>query len=364
MRFATFEKIESLLPIEGKDRVEIAKILDYEVVVKKEFTVGEWCVYIFIDTVVDTTRDHFKFLAKNENTTSARIKTSKIAGQFSQGLALPLSCFDNIDKFPDPNLLSEEELNELDLGPLIGVSKYEKEGNEATERVIFVKNKDGSKTKVLPGFPIHYIPITDEDNLKTKGKVLTELIGKEVDVKLKMDGSSMTAIWDDDVFILSSRRIALIKYIGDEIDFEFSSFMVDYSLEKGLRDMFRGKKIILQGEMCGPKVNGNKLKLTKFMWYIFTIYDIEERRYYTPDEIASFCKTNSFDYAPSITSFTVTEETKISDFQTIADNVKYDLPNGKQCDGEGIVVRPKIPFKSWVLGKNCSFKIINRTYKD
>ena len=45
--------------------------------------------------------------------------------------------------------------------------------------------------------------------------------------------------------------------------------------------------------------------------------------------------------------------------------VRYVDPNGtKEVLGEGIVVRPTIPFKSRYLGKNCSFKIINKDYKD
>lgn len=85
---------------------------------------------------------------------------------------------------------------------------------------------------------------------------------------------------------------------------------------------------------------------------------------YNHEEIVSFCNSNLFNHVPIVTTLTVTEHITIKDFQNIADNVKYTLPNGNECDGEGIVVRPKIPFKSKVLGKNCSFKVIDRKYKD
>lgn len=337
MRLASFETITNLTPIEGKTSIELAEIQGYNVVVLiDDFQVGDTCVYIPIDTVVDKKNSWFTFLKSN------RINTKMIGGEWSQGLAIPLSKFGDV--IPNPKLFSEEELESLDIGSLIGVTKYEKDLSKSNGNSPF------------PEFPTHYIPITDEEPLKGCKKLLKELVGKEVDVTKKMDGSSMTLIWDGDIFMISSRRCSLYKIDGNEVEFEFNESMVRFA--KSFREKFRGKNITIQGEFCGPKVNGNKLKLNKHEWYVFTVKDGD--RYYGYDELYDFCEDNKFWIVPLVATIEVTDETTVGDFQDIANGVKYgnDL-------GEGVVVRPKVPYLSKVLGyKNASFKVINIRYKD
>lgn len=373
MRLASFEIIFDLIPIEGKDRIELAKILDYEVVVKKgEFKVGDWCVYVFIDTIVDITLDHFKFLGNSikahmkERPTSMRIKTSKFGDVYSQGLCLPLVAFSNI---PDPSKISTEEIDLLDLGPLLGVTKYEKE-------VYYTGDHSTSYGGSFPEFPVHYINITDEDNLQTKSKILKELVGVECDITVKQDGSSMTLIWDDETFYVCSRRICLYKIIGDEIEYEYSTPMVFFVKNRDLRNLFRGQKIVIQGEFCGPKINCNRLMLNRHEFFIFTVFEFNyldgriEGTYLSRDEFMQRYSSglwfgDTIKYVPLFDRMVPTEETTVSNFKGVAAMVRYVDPNGtKKVLGEGIVVRPTIPFKSRYLGKNCSFKIVNNDYKD
>lgn len=99
----------------------------------------------------------------------------------------------------------------------------------------------------------HYIHITDEVNLKHKSKVLNEFI-----VTKKMDGSSMTLIWDNDLFFICSRKCTLYKIKGDDVIITSNEDMVNFSSKYG--NLFKGKFTIIQGEMCGPKYNKNRLK--------------------------------------------------------------------------------------------------------
>lgn len=343
MRLATFEIIESIRDIEDREFIGVGTVLGYEIVIRKEeFKVGDWCVLIPIDTIIDTTNPWFSFLKPDKGNTTLRIKTIKLGGEYSQGLAVPLTRFTNI---PNPDHLTIEELNSIDLGEILGVTKYEKELEMPTPSGTFID------------FPVKYIPITDEDNLKTKKRIIKELINKEVLITKKIDGSSMTLIWDDELFICASRRISLICYIGDLIEYEYESAMVNYIKTNNLRNLFRGRKIVLQGEFTGPKINGNRMKLTKIHYYVFTVYENEE--YYKYFDMYSLCLHNGLDIVPLIQELYITEETTIQDFQIIADNVMYG-----DNKGEGIVVRPLIPFKSNILNKNCSFKVISRKYKD
>lgn len=388
MRLATFEVITGFQPIEGKDKIEIAQILGYEVVVKKDqFKVGDWCVYIFPDTVADATKPYLSFLCRGGKKHDVRINVSKVGGVYSQGLVLPLSDLSEVEGFPDPNSLSDDELTTLDLGPLLGITKYEKDAASTA-----VKSKDGKVVQSFPEFPFHYIPITDEENLRSIPKILNELIDRECDITVKQDGSSMTLIWDNDIFYVCSRRISLYKVTGEldengneKPEYEYISPMVTFVKDKQLRDYFRGRRIVIQGEFCGPKINGNKLMLTKFQWYIFTVFTFsyedggdsgrikgtyvgrdDFHKIYFNNELFPFCSYGiDIHLVPLFDRMTVTSLTTKDDFIRIAEMVRYKDPNGtKEVLGEGIVVRPTIPFRSRTLGKNCSFKIVNKEYKD
>jgi len=81
------EKINEILPIEGADKIELVKVLSWQCIAKKgEFKVGDLCVYHEIDSVCPET-DNYEFLRSRK----FRIRTIKMKGELSQGLALPIS---------------------------------------------------------------------------------------------------------------------------------------------------------------------------------------------------------------------------------------------------------------------------------
>ena len=64
-KLAHIEKIEWKRPIDGADRIELVGVLGWQCIAKKdEFKVGDLCVYIEIDSVVDKTNPDFAFLEK------------------------------------------------------------------------------------------------------------------------------------------------------------------------------------------------------------------------------------------------------------------------------------------------------------
>lgn len=416
MKLATIEKILELNPIPGKD-ADMATVLGWEILVKRgDFSVGDYCVYIPIDTECDTNREHFSFLRKG------RIVTAKFNTEngfvYSQGLCLPFSSLmyieeffnlvnkipgkfekriiDNVtyDKFIDFNKISFED---VDVSDIIGVTKYEyKSQNQQTN-----KKKSSSKSKknntTLHEFPISFISKTDEDNLKTKCSSQSELIAVEFYISLKMDGSSMTLIWDDDIFSCSSRNFSLYKgetSLNEEkpisivdLEYDHGGVMVDFVKKEKLETRMRGKKYAVQGEFVGWKINGNKLKYTEdnYDYFVFTVKNLETGKILGLIELAKFCSENGFKMVPilSIQNYKsdktkiefvkyydffkpnpLTEFSlfKIKEFQDYANEVKYICANGEVVNAEGIVVRPTIPFYSKILHKSFSVKIINQEY--
>lgn len=107
---ASIKEIAALHPIEGKDRIELAVIDGWSVIVKKnEFQVGDRCVYCEIDSVLPE-KPEFEFL-RNKN---FRIKTMKMGGVISQGICFPLSIL------PE----SEYKVGD-DVTDIMGVKQYE-----------------------------------------------------------------------------------------------------------------------------------------------------------------------------------------------------------------------------------------------
>lgn len=77
--------IDEIMPIEGYDRVELARVGGWHVIVQKgQFTVGDPAIYFEVDSKVPSDRECFAFLAKRKY----KIKTIKMCGVISQGLLM------------------------------------------------------------------------------------------------------------------------------------------------------------------------------------------------------------------------------------------------------------------------------------
>lgn len=95
-KLAHIEKIEWKRPIEGADRIELVGVLGWQCIAKKdEFNIGDHCVYIEIDSIVDKTNPDFEFLEKK----NYKIKTMKMKGVLSQGIVFPLSILHSDRKY-------------------------------------------------------------------------------------------------------------------------------------------------------------------------------------------------------------------------------------------------------------------------
>jgi RNA ligase (TIGR02306 family) len=86
-KLASIKIIKAILPIEGRDKIVLAIVDGWSVIVKKdEFQAGDKCVYCEIDSVMPEL-EQFEFLRSKK----FRIKTMKMAGVISQGICFPLS---------------------------------------------------------------------------------------------------------------------------------------------------------------------------------------------------------------------------------------------------------------------------------
>jgi RNA ligase (TIGR02306 family) len=101
-RLATVQQIAELLPIEGADAIEVARINGWNVVVKKgEFKVDEMVIFCEVDSFLPI-QPEYEFLRKSsykkmsDGTEGFRLRTIKLRKTLSQGLIIPLNSVFNI----------------------------------------------------------------------------------------------------------------------------------------------------------------------------------------------------------------------------------------------------------------------------
>ena len=207
-KLAHIEIIKALRPIPGADKIEVAEVLGWECVVKKdEFKVGDKIIYIEIDSILPE-RPEYEFLRDRK----FRIKTIKLKGQISQGLILPLK---NLDVFYDVKFLDNKTLDGYnysigdDVTNQMGITKYltlsEREEISQQERKLANEKNKLKKfmmryfwfrklflsKKQKSGFP-YWVSKTDEERIQNIPQVLEQFKDKEVYVTEKIDYQSVT----------------------------------------------------------------------------------------------------------------------------------------------------------------------------
>jgi len=289
-KLVTIRKVNKLLPIPNKDRIELAVIDGWSCIVKKgEFTEGSIGVFFEIDSFIPKS-DKYSFLGKStthQGKQGYRIRTMKLAGAISQGLLLPISLFEELNSV---TLNIGDNLTEL-----LGVIKYDID-------IAQQQSKGNSVTgKPAGNFPA-FIPKTDQEriqNLPHLFETHKEIFFEET---LKLDGSSMTAykieiklpwykqvlnklfnIYNITHFGVCSRNLELKQpKLGDKPS-NFWTASDKYNLHIDLPTGFA-----VQGEVLAPNIQGNYEKVSEVEFYIFSVFDITDQKYLTPTEARWF----------------------------------------------------------------------------
>ena len=277
-KLASIQIINDLKPIEGKDRILQASILGWSLIVgKDDFKVGDKCVYIEVDSVLDPNNPVFEQARKRSN----RIKTIKMAGIYSQGIAYPLSAF---SMNPDRYSVGD------DVTDILGIKKYDPQAeeelklNKTTKEIKkypqFLMRWSWFRKLVLPskrqqrGFPMQ-ISKTDEVRIQTIPEVLKNK--EPTIVTEKIDGQSLSALlvknktWYGKTkyeFILCSRNLRL--WTKDHSN--YWQMAEKYNLEKTLKNMIGDNEwVAIQGECYGASIQSNPYKMNNKELRIFNV---------------------------------------------------------------------------------------------
>lgn len=341
-KLASVQIIKNIQSIDGADRIEIATVLGWHVVVKKnEFKVGDKVVYFEIDSILPSDNPEFDFL-KNSKGKISPLKTRRMMGIFSQGLIMPISI-----------LKSDTEPNEGDdLTEILNVHKKEDEVIE-----VWCKKPKAFKQNTFP----YFIPKTDEERIQNLQEELNEAKDHIFVVTEKLDGTSFTAYIKDGEFNICSRNMT----VNQGVESPYSFISKKYDLEnkfKTLREIL-GFDFAIQGEIIGPSIQKNKYALTELDCYLFNFFDIDDQKHIG----FNFNKENSiFDlYKASEYLGMKTVPILKSDFKMINDiDALVDYSVGKSVlkhgqEREGVVFRLKNNEELSHFGERISFKAIN-----
>lgn len=327
-KLASIQVIENLEEIEGSDRILQARVLGWSVVVakKENHKEGDKIVFFEYDSILPDGPAWSEFM----RTRHFRVRPQKMRGVVSEGLVLSLSTF---PEFKDLEV-------ETDLTEQLNITKYEPALHDGGIHMGMAEGK----------FPM-FVPKTDETRIQGILKVLEELKASPFYISIKIDGTSSTFLYEEDVFHACSRNWKK-KDDGKNVYWEMAR---KYNLEKVLH----ATPYAIQGEIAGPKMCGNKLRLKEHDLYVFDIFDTYKKEYLGLYDMLKFCEDFKLKSVP-IESIVI----DIKDFDNSL-SAWIKRASGSYESGlprEGIVVRPILPRYSPTLKGRLSFKIINNDY--
>lgn len=367
-KLVTIRQADAVYHHPNADALDLVEIGGWTVITKRdEFKAGDLGVFLEIDSVVPVGLPHFEFLEKNAKVhklqdfygvpfefNGTRIRTMKLRGIVSQGLFLPLSVLigGKVDEFNVGTIAKIWMDKELDLSnmKMFNVVKYDK---------YIPVNGSGAPKGNFPWF----IQKSDQERLANKKGKLVEWLDRDVEVTIKLDGSSMTVFdlsdpekygkvpqEDGHYFGICSRNLELQT---DQV----STFTTVLTNEQKANIRALGYDVVFQGELLNTNIQGNyeKVSMPEFHVYSVFVFVGNTCLVVDPIEAKTICEHVGLKYVPVL--FTG----KLRDYADSFEKIK-ELSDGPGMNEgvkrEGIVVKSlEMDDKEYF-----SFKQISETY--
>lgn len=310
-KLATVRRISALTSIENADRIELATVDGWKVIVNKGlYQVNDLVCYVEIDSWVPHILAPFLTEVNKQpkvynSTEGQRLRTKKIRGVISQGLILPLSVLNHV----------ESELMEgLDVTVPLKIQLWEPPISPQLAG------------QVRGSFP-SLIPKTSAERIQNV-RNLDELMDHTWEQTEKIHGSSCTFYLDDnDEFHVCSRNLDL-KF--DENN-AYWKMAIQYDIEAKMKanDLYG---FAIQGELIGEGVNGNQYGVKELDFLVFNIYDVSRGDYLNAEERNGMITRLNLKHVPVLSyRFEFSQENTVQSLLEQADG--QSLLNGSQREG-------------------------------
>lgn len=261
-KMASIQKIAEVKAIPDADKICAYRVNGWWIVDQVgKYVVGDLVVYAEPDSFIPTTLAPFltkpgHFPKTYLGVEGEKLRTIRLRKQLSQGLLLPFP-----PEFADPT----QFIVGTDVSEDLGIVKWE-------------APPEFTSADARGSFP-SFIVKTDQNRIQNCYVDMAELFEDNTwEETEKCEGSSMTVYFRDGDFGVCSRNLDLKES-------ENNTFW-KMALELDLREKLTtfDKNIAIQGELCGPGIQGNIYNLTKHMFFVFDIFDIDKFEHYAPDE--------------------------------------------------------------------------------
>jgi len=330
-KLASVQVVEEVAPIEGADMIEKIRIKGWWVVTKKDqFKVGDPCIYYEIDSLLPDI-PQYSFLSKGNKIKKTildngvvvegwRLKTVRLRGQVSQGLALPLSDF----PFLPTTIVG------TDLSADLQVYKFDPP---------LPASLAGEAKGLFPG----YVPKTDEDRIQGMPEMLEKYRGQRFYRTSKIDGTSCTVLKYDNELNVCGRKLNYIESPNNTM----WRLAIKYNLKEKLPNNFA-----IQSECAGEGIQKNRHVLKGIDLYAFYVFDIEKNQYLKLNDMIHFVKDLGMKTVPIIEDNFILNHT-MDEILALANAPCPFNPNVPQ---EGTV------FRLYDSTEKISFKAISNEY--
>ena len=302
---AKIAKIQAINPIEGYDRVELATVENYPVIVQKGlYEPGDLVVYVGYDTLLPI-RDEFEFLRKSSYSKMYdmfRIRNMSMCGVYSSGIVFSL------DILP----ANVRQAEGVDVSEVLGIQKYDPEiaadvkvSYLPPKRFKWINKKMGRYAwyrklffvKVGGGNYPETVSKSDETNIeKIFGHLKEKHPISRYYVTEKMEG--MAGAW-----LLRGRKREYRVYSHNTSRSTgnhdaWGRAGIAYNLEKILRS--EKENYAIQGELVGPGIQGNIYKLPTVVLFVYKVTNVTTGKALNAVELEQFCSKHKLSMVPVI----------------------------------------------------------------
>ena len=390
--------IAAIEPIEGKDRIKYITLKDlgWQVIGSSELYVGQRVIYIEYDTIISENQPWAEFLRKRcyaPKYKGFKISAMKMAGKISYGLVLTpeeagvseLSIVHAQDGFDFSEILNVSTIDdaaEFDVKQKVTTKPMTKWQRFVKKYAYFIWKFFYYRKPEKNDFPSAVAIKTDETRIQNLSYLFERHRGIPLYVTEKIDGQSATFSLYKNKFIISSRNVKqyeeyyrkAIKELtpGNAMNLgkgnDFIHIACAYGLPKKMYDWLRIAQldgITIQGELAGPGIQKNKLRLNNNVLYIFNMFDPKNRQYFKWSSIETFSTFSGIPHVP-FKEYTTFKWNNISEIEEyVKENFVGTLyPVGQPR--EGLVFRkmpedlsPYLPVAEHNMTGCFSFKVIN-----
>lgn len=321
-KLITLNKIKSLTPIVGADRIETAKIKGWNIIVQKGLhKVGDWVTFFEIDSFIPKGLEPFANDLEPRGTRKGQLETGeiiegykigslKLRGVISQGYIVPFNSYNKEQQAYFNSNLKDD----FDLTKYIGIYKFEKPETRAErqQRVqsipkthfgLFLYKTKKWLEKTFPSvfkkhnasFP-NYLHRTECERIQNYSAQMYQhwLDDTLFQVSVKFDGSSISVYKKHKLKGVCSReKNKNLKEITDKF---VQEGLIIHNKLKGHKET----NWCVQGELIAPNIQGNFEGVSAPQVYVYSIWDIDKQQYLNPKEAFDFCTKWNLKHVPII----------------------------------------------------------------